>query len=107
MQFLVVALSTLLSTALAAPALSSRQTAGWTLRSFTRTCPDANSCTSSFTIDQGNGQTQPCTITNGRSDAYEANANSWYGITCKETPDWYASWGWDYPGNFAVVTIVK
>lgn len=104
MQFSILALATLASTALAAPSLMPRQAQMWTIRSFTRDCTDPNICTYKFNVDQNNGNVQPCTVVNTGSPA---TTQSWYGVSCQESSDWQASWGWDYQNDFTVLTVVN
>lgn len=105
MHFTILALVALVSTAVAAPALKSRQDpTSWTIRNFTRDCTNPDICTYAFDIDQGNDALQPCTVVNQGSPA---TTQSWYAVTCQQTSDWKASWGWDTANDFTVLTIVN
>jgi hypothetical protein len=126
----IFAATTLLTSAVAAPSLFTRKadwaTWAWTIRDFTRNCTDPNICTYWFTIDTGNS-TQACTIVDF---AIPATTHPWYNIPCQQVrfhspfsifinfqfrliifhckaSDYHISWGWDYNGDFTVMTVVN
>ncbi|TVY36974.1 hypothetical protein LOCC1_G006935 [Lachnellula occidentalis] len=73
-----------------------------TLKNFTRTFPDDKTGVYKFVIDYGFG-IQACTVTDR---AAGAASHSWYGVFCEENHTWEVSWGWDYKGDFTVLTVV-
>ncbi|KAH7348442.1 hypothetical protein BKA65DRAFT_376721, partial [Rhexocercosporidium sp. MPI-PUGE-AT-0058] len=104
MQFSTLIALALPAVALAAPAPITSRAAGWTIRNFSRNCTNPNICTYNFTIDTGSG-TQQCTTVDIASPA---TTHPWYGVSCQQqNKDWYASWGWDYNGDFTVMTVVN
>ncbi|RDW73460.1 hypothetical protein BP6252_07367 [Coleophoma cylindrospora] len=105
MQLPVLILSTLLTTALAAVPPYPRQSSGWTIRKFTRDCTNPNTCIYNFNIDTNDGSTPaPCTIVNTGNPA---TTQAWYGVACQQPNDWQISWGWDYQGDFTVMTTLN
>ncbi|KAH8597057.1 hypothetical protein B0O99DRAFT_705407 [Bisporella sp. PMI_857] len=112
MQFKLLSFAALFVCSIAAPVSSlssttalglSKQATGWTVRNFQRNCTDPNICTYSLGVDTGSGALVQCTITD---TATPATTHAWYGKTCAETLDWELSWGWDYAGDFTVLTTV-
>jgi len=112
MQFSLLALTGLLASALAAPALNARTDAptkpapaGWTIKNFVRNCTDPNICTYYIYIDLGDGKDpHKCTITD---KATPATNHPFYAVGCDEGLDFKISWGWDYVGDFTVLTVVQ
>jgi hypothetical protein len=80
----ILAATTLLASALAAPPLFTRKADwanwAWTIRDFTRNCTNPNICTYRFTVDTGNS-TQACTIVDF---ATPATTHPWYNISCQQ-----------------------
>ncbi|TVY51284.1 hypothetical protein LCER1_G008337 [Lachnellula cervina] len=74
-----------------------------TVKNFTRTFPDDHTGVYRFVIDYQFG-TQACTVTDVVAGG--AAGHSWYGVFCEENHTWEVSWGWDYQGDFTVMTIV-
>ncbi|KUJ19725.1 uncharacterized protein LY89DRAFT_666584 [Mollisia scopiformis] len=95
MQFKTTLLSLL-------PFLSTSLAESWSIENFTRDCTNPNICTYFFTINTGSS-TQHCTTV----DFYTPAGNhSWYDTPCEEDSNYHISWGWDYPGDFTVLTVV-
>ncbi|PMD64974.1 uncharacterized protein K444DRAFT_520347, partial [Hyaloscypha bicolor E] len=75
------------------------------IQDFIRDCRDENICIYGFTLDIYGFAQEHCTII----DVVElgpATTHSWYNVPCEEFPDCHISWGWNYDGDFTVMTVV-
>ncbi|KAH6683943.1 hypothetical protein B0J14DRAFT_464805 [Halenospora varia] len=98
-------------TAMATPLSPRTIPAVMSITHFTRNCttPADTPCAYTLTIETSGDQlatpgSQNCTVVD--TDA-KARVHSFYGIKCKENPDWDISWGWDYQGDFTVLTVAQ
>ncbi|CAG8962204.1 hypothetical protein HYFRA_00005256, partial [Hymenoscyphus fraxineus] len=80
---------------------------GITLQNFTRDCTKPETCSYNFVINYAPFGSQGCSVVDTVKVTDEkADRHAWYDVGCIENPNtWKISWGWDYKGDFAVVTV--
>ncbi|MCJ1286222.1 hypothetical protein MMC26_005567 [Xylographa opegraphella] len=103
MQFSSFLLAALASIAAAAPLDSSMSSSSWTMKSFTRTCPNTGTCKYAYSIYDGM-TTTPCSYTVKAANASTATYGPETCGTFTITSSWSGQFG---PGNGFQVLAVK
>ncbi|KAK0099723.1 hypothetical protein ONS95_013383 [Cadophora gregata] len=80
------------------------RTNGWAIKNFTRTSSSPSSPVTYTLILDTYGALTNCTLTDSTNPAWY---HAWYDLPCnKDTgAPYHLSWGWDYPGDFTVLTV--
>ncbi|CAL3965622.1 unnamed protein product [Diplocarpon coronariae] len=102
MQFSILPTLGLLASVSATAIQLQARTNGWSVLNFKRSSSGANSPVTYSLVINNYGTNQNCTIIDNTNPALY---NAWYDLPCQETPDYHLSWGWDYKGDFTVLTI--
>ncbi|CZS93618.1 uncharacterized protein RAG0_03810 [Rhynchosporium agropyri] len=77
------------------------RTNGWAIKNFTRSSTGPNAPVAYTFIIDTYGTFSNCTIVDSTNPAWY---HAWYDLPCKDAP-FHVSWGWDYPGDFTVMTV--
>ncbi|KAG4420520.1 hypothetical protein IFR04_006340 [Cadophora malorum] len=80
------------------------RTNGWAIKNFTRTSTSPTSPVTYTLILDTYGSLTNCTITDTASPSWY---HAWYDLPCNNASPspFHLSWGWDYPGDFTVLTV--
>ncbi|KAH7393495.1 hypothetical protein BKA64DRAFT_89193 [Cadophora sp. MPI-SDFR-AT-0126] len=78
------------------------RTNGWAIKNFTRSSTSPSSPVTYTLILDTYGTLTNCTIVDTANPSWY---HAWYDLPCNKDAAYHLSWGWDYPGDFTVLTV--